>query len=329
MNERAKKSVIVTGGNTGLGYQCAKRLASSGAHWHVVIASRDMEKAMRAVEGLRSETGHEQIEAMRLDLGSLTSVRGFARDFADRNLPPLHAIVCNAGLGAQQSITYTEDGFETLFGVNHLGHFLLVNLLLRSLVAPARIVFVSSGTHDPDTLDGRFNPPLYRDAKSLAWPEKTGARPLSGIRRYSSSKLCNLFCAYELSRRLRAEGLSTLERPITVNAYDPGATPSTQLIREQPSFVQQLWTSPILHAIVRLLGTDISTVKASGNAMARLVLDPALEGITGKYFHILKETYSSKESYDQEKAAELWEASAEFVKLMPDETLLRVRGFVV
>src|SRR5579883_1041351 len=208
-SQQVFKTVIITGGNTGLGYQCAKTIAASGQPWHIVIASRDTAKAAKAVEQLKSETAHEQISAMRLDLASLDSVRVFAREIAASNLPPLHAIVCNAGVHVFGKVTYTQDGFETTFGVNHLGHFLLVNLLLRSLIAPARIVFISSGTHDPATTDGRWNPPAYHDAYQLAWPEKGGRRPLPGIRRYSTSKLCNLYCAYELARRLEAEGLST------------------------------------------------------------------------------------------------------------------------
>lgn len=315
------QSVIITGGNTGLGYQCAKAIASVSHNWQVIIASRNLAKAVPAVEQLKRETGNNAIEVMHLDLASLASIRGFAKSFAEGSFAPLHALVCNAGISVAQGVTYTEDGFETTFGVNHLGHFLLVNLLLRSLVAPARIVFVSSGTHDPN-FDGRISPPSYQNAKKLAWPEKDGERPLPGLRRYSTSKLCNMFCTYELARRLQAEGLSTPEHRITVNAYDPGATPGTGLIRDYPSFVQGIWRSPASRFLLGLLGTKIYDLQTSGNAMARLVLDPSLEGVTGKYFHVRQEMRSSKESYDTTKARELWESSVELVKLTADETLL-------
>lgn len=322
------RTVVITGGNSGLGYRCAQTIAASGQNWHVVIASRDRAKTASAVEQLKRETGYRGIDAFHLDLASLSSTRAFAQELAASNLPPLHAIVCNAGLTPGQNVTYTQDGFEAAFGVNHLGHFLLVNLLLHSLATPARILFITSGTHDPATFDGRISPPQYENARKLAWPEKDGGHAMSGVRRYTTSKLCNLFCTYELDRRLRAEGFNTEEHPITVNAYDPGATPGTGLIREQPRLFQRYWTSGANRWLLSLIGGETSTVEVSGDMMARLILDPAFEHTTGKYFHILHETASSKESYDLVEAKELWESSVELVKLTPDETILRLPSHV-
>src|SRR5258708_38656963 len=139
-------------------------------YWYIILGSRDQPRAEQAVSTLKNRTGNERIEWISLNLASLDSVRAFARNIVARELPPLRAIICNAGLQVVSGTTYTQDGFETTFGVNCLGHFLLVNLLLRSLVAPARIVFVSSDTHDPEyrSLMNRFlglNPPRYRDAR--------------------------------------------------------------------------------------------------------------------------------------------------------------------
>ena len=138
------QTVIITGGNTGLGYGCARTIAASHPNWPIVVACRNQQQATQAVNALQKETGNQHIERMPLDLASLASVRSFARDFAARQLPPLRAIVCNAGIQVVSGTT---------FGVNCLGHFLLVNLLLRHLVAPAHIVFVSSGVHYPDSQD--------------------------------------------------------------------------------------------------------------------------------------------------------------------------------
>jgi NAD(P)-dependent dehydrogenase (short-subunit alcohol dehydrogenase family) len=169
------RTVIITGGNTGLGYACARAIAASHANWHIVIASRNQQQATQAVTTLRAATGNQHIEQMPLDLASLTSVRAFARDFIAHELPPLGAAICNAGIQVVSETTYTQDGFETTFGVNCLGHFLLVNLLLRHLDAPAQIVFVSSGVHYPGFQDimsrlTGITPPHYRDARALAWP---------------------------------------------------------------------------------------------------------------------------------------------------------------
>lgn len=312
----AQQTVIVTGGNAGLGYQCAKAIALANAGWHVIIASRDAARSAQAVDALRRESGSQTIGAMPLDLASLASIRAFGADYAHHNLPPLRALVCNAGVQSAGPMTYTTDGFETTFGVNHLGHFLLTNLLLQHLAPPARIVFVSSGTHDPATLDGRFTPPAYTSAQQLAWPERNGGRTLSGMQRYTTSKLCNILCAYELDRRLRAAGYGTTQPLMSVNAYDPGPVPGTGLIRDWNPLLAYLVKSPLM----RLLGAQISDVVTSGRAMARLVLDPELAAVSGAYFQINQQRRSSAESYDRAKACELWESSAELVQLLPQES---------
>lgn len=327
----ASRTVIVTGGNRGLGYEAAKNIAVSGEGWRVVIAARNGASAAGAARELAEETGNPGIEAMRLDLGSLSSVRSFAEDFADRDdLPPLRALVCNAGLQVVGGTTYTEDGFETTFGVNHLGHYLLVNLLLRGLVAPARVVFVSSGTHDPKQRTG-MPAPRYRGAAALAHPDEhpdpaeggNGAGSV-GRRRYTTSKLCNVYAAYELDHRLRAAGLSTAAAPVTVNAFDPGAMPGTGLTRGYGPGVRFVTNRilPRLLPVFGLLGVNINSVATSGRALARLVVDPKLEGVSGRYFEGEKEIRSSELSYDRENATELWETSAGLVGLTQEDSIL-------
>ena len=327
------KTVLVTGGNAGLGYECAKGIAAAGPEWRVVLAVRSHEKGERAARAIAEETGNPNVEAMGLDLASLASARSFARELARRNdLLPLRAFVCNAGLQVVSGTTYTEDGFEESFGVNHLAHFLLVNLLLWQLEAPARIVFVSSGTHDPERRTG-MPAPRYRGARALAYPERCPdpeegreSPGKLGRRRYTASKLCNAMCAYELDRRLRAGGLSTSEAPIDANAFDPGAVPGTGLARNHGPLARFAWDRGVgrLVPILRRLGVPFSTAEASGRALARLVTDPSLEGVSGRYFEIYEEARSSEESYDLEKAQELWEESAAMVGLGPRETPLRV-----
>jgi NAD(P)-dependent dehydrogenase (short-subunit alcohol dehydrogenase family) len=231
----AMNTAIITGGNTGLGFECARTLAETRG-WHVVVACRDVEKGREAVKRLTAQTQYNEIEAMTLDLASLESVRKFARDYASEPRPPLRAIVCNAATQIVTGRTYTGDGFETTFAVNHLGHFLLVNLMLAQMASPARIVVVSSGTHDPAQTTG-MPPPVYRSARYIARPDED-SKPLddergtAGRRAYTTSKLCNVLFAYELERRLRAEkAVGSNGRSITVNAFDPGLMPGTGLAR--------------------------------------------------------------------------------------------------
>jgi light-dependent protochlorophyllide reductase len=310
------QTAIITGGNGGLGYECARAIAAASPPWHVIIASRDQAKSTAAVRSIIAETRNSSVTAMELNLGSLDSVRQFRVNFAARALPPIGAIICNAALQIISRITYNDDGYETTFAVNHLGHFLLVNLLLRHLNDRARIVVVSSGTHNPDQFTGMPKPD-YRDARFAAQPEP-GADPLNaGRRAYTTSKLCNVMFTYELSRRLKAEGNDR----ICVTAFDPGLMPGTGLARDYRPFQKFLWNF-VLPALRFIPG--VNSASKSGFDLARLVLDPELEGVSSKYFVGHRSIPSSKESYDQPKAAELWESSVTMVHLKPEETILRI-----
>ncbi len=328
--ENGKRSVVITGGNAGLGYECARAIsASAPSGWRVVLAVRDPEKGERAARRISEETGNPDVEAEKLDLTSLGSVRSLAGRLSSRDdLPPLGAVVCNAGLQVVSGTSRTSDGFETTFGVNHLGHFLLVNLLLRDLAAPARVVFVSSGTHDPERRTG-MPAPRYRGAEALAYPERHPdpdeageSVGVVGRRRYTTSKLCNVMCAYELDRRLRDEGVSRPEARICVNAFDPGGMPNTGLTRDYGPAMRFAWDKglTLLLPVFERFGIAMSTAEASGKALARLVTDPALDGVSGRYFEIGEAARSSTESYDEKRAAELWETSAGLVGLKPEET---------
>jgi NAD(P)-dependent dehydrogenase (short-subunit alcohol dehydrogenase family) len=180
----------------------------------------------------------------------------------------------------------------------------------------ARIVVVSSGTHNPDQFTGMPKPD-YRDAISAAKPE-LGADPGSaGRRAYTTSKLCNVMFTYELSRRLKAEGHDT----ICVTAFDPGLMPGTGLARDYRPFQKFLWNFalPALRFI-----PGVNSTNKSGVDLARLVLDPGLEGVSGEYFVGRRSVPSSKQSYDERKAAELWESSVTMAGLKPEETILRI-----
>ncbi|MGK7955546.1 MAG: SDR family NAD(P)-dependent oxidoreductase [Crocosphaera sp.] len=238
------KTVIISGANNGLGYACAKELALN-KDIYLILACRDHQKGTKAVEKLKTSSNNNQIEAITLDLASLKSVRQFETEFAQKNLPPLGIIICNAGIQFIQRQTYTEDGIETTFAVNHLGHFLLVNLLLKHLKPPGRIIFVSSDTHDSSKITG-MPAPNFQDPNLLAHPELDPTlkdKSVSDLGRiaYTTSKLCNILCAYELYRRLEKQGLSTEEHPITVNVFTPGLMPGTGLAQDYPPIEKMVW----------------------------------------------------------------------------------------
>ena len=304
-----------------MGYECAKNILESD-EWFVIIASRDIEKSNRVIEGLKRQYNTDHIMALGLDLASFTSIRSFVRDFGAISTPPLKAIVCNSGIQIVGETQYTKDGIEKTFGVNHLGHFLLIHLLLRHIDMPGRIILVSSGTHDPEqrTL---MPSPNYTTAKELAHP--SGDAPEEdmeklGRMRYSTSKLCNVLNTYELVRQFEKNNYNTYPRMITVNAFEPGLMPGTGLASDYNPMMRLAWTF-ILPLLIPF-GKNINTVKQSGKALARLVTDPELEKVTGKYFNLSETESSSRESYDLEKARELWNTSIELVHLSQEDTIL-------
>ncbi len=340
---KADRTIIITGGNSGLGYQCAKAIAQSDRGWQIVIASRNLHRVESAVSRLITETGYPHIQGLELDLASLQSVRHFVRQLAQLNIPPLKGLVCNAGVQIVFGTTFTVDGFETTFGVNHLAHFLLVNLLLPQMADDARIVFVSSDTHDPTTQTG-IPAPRYESPHEMAFPyeihelENAGSIGKSrcdaifqrkgycwgkrdptanGQRRYATSKLCNLLCTYELARRLQRH-----QSTISVNAFNPGLMLDTQLARGY-SIKQKL--SLLLNNFLPLLRQVLKfhNSKNMGKALALMILNPDLDGVTSQYFDgfvrgawaLPKRGNSSLESHDKHKAVELWDESKVLVGL--------------
>jgi NAD(P)-dependent dehydrogenase (short-subunit alcohol dehydrogenase family) len=223
-------------------------------------------------------------------------------------LPPLHGLVCNAGVQAGTTQTETADGFESTFGVNHLGHFLLVNELLPVLQPPARVVVVASDTHDP-AQKTRVPAPAWNSAPALAHgqlgPAAASDNPFAaGQRRYSTSKLANVYFTYALARRLPAG--------VTANAFNPGLVPGTGLTREAVApirLVNQHIFPRVIPLLRRVVTPNVHTAEESGAALARLVTDPELADTTGKYFDGRRAVRSSDESYDSARADELWEDS--------------------
>ncbi len=304
-----KRTIIITGGNTGLGYSCAGYIAQNCKNYVIIIACRNIKKGSDAAEKLKEKTGNPNIFVLELDLASLASVRKFKEDYCKGNYPPLYGIVCNAGVHQHGGLKYTKDGFEEAFGVNHLGHFLLVNLLLENIGDNGRIVFVSSDTHDSDKI-------RFCDAKRLAYPEKYGCVEAG----YPVSKLCNILCTYEMVRRLKAQDIKN----ITVNAFNPGFMPDTGLPKALPPVLNII--IPALISVYAVCIGTYSNSKRSGKALAEMMVGKKYENITGTYNDRGKTKNSSSASYDKNAAAKLWCESAEMVGLRSDETILKIQN---
>ncbi len=194
------KRVLVTGGSSGIGQETARALAAHGAE--VILTARDTAKGEAVAAGIRESTGNQKVSVEAVELGSLASVRSFADRFLAR-YDTLHVLVNNAGVMACP-FGHTTDGFETQFGTNHLGHFLLAGLLLPALRkgAPARVVSVSSRGH-------HMSPVVFDDIHFER-------RPYDKWQAYGQSKTANILFAVGLDRRLSSQGVRAL-------ALHPGA----------------------------------------------------------------------------------------------------------
>jgi NAD(P)-dependent dehydrogenase (short-subunit alcohol dehydrogenase family) len=230
----------------------------------------------------------------------------------------LQAILCNAGARIE-ALNYTPDGYEETFATNYLGHFLLIELLIDRVADNGRVVFTASGTHDPETMDGKLVGAVVEpNAIALANDGKDGRKPTSAGKRYSTSKLCNILHAYELARRLKSSGSS-----IASIAFDPGSTAGTGFLRGMPKPVQWLATTAFFGWAQRRLGTTIGDLAFSGTSLGKIAADPAFANGSGRYFQSndrrLIEVRSSKMSYDEQRATRLWNDSRELVHLLPSE----------
>jgi NAD(P)-dependent dehydrogenase (short-subunit alcohol dehydrogenase family) len=317
-------TAVITGGHSGIGYSCARYLASHHK-WDLVLAGRSPEKMSKAVNELR-KVADVKVTTLALDTSSLASVRAAAAQciamLNSGEIVSLDALLCNAGGRFDGPVAYSEDGYEVTFASNCLGHFLLTCLLVDHMGPKGRIVFTASGTHDPDTVDGKLvGAAVEPDGEVLANMSKDGSKPISAGKRYSTSKLCNILNAYELHRRLRESGSS-----LVAMAFDPGSIPDTGFLRTLPTPVQWLAKTAFMRWVSRRLCVTMGSVDFSGASLARLAADPGYETGSGKYFQSndgkLIEARSSTLSYDEDRAANLWNQMQRLARLRREETRL-------
>lgn len=320
-------TILITGGHGGIGLECSRQLASV-YHVNLVLAGRSLERMEPVAQELRTAYG-VKVNTIQLDTSSLVSVRSAAaqcRTMLDNGeIDSLQAIVCNAGVRLSGPVSYSADGYEETFATNYLGHFLLVELLFDRVADHGRIVYTASGTHDPDTTDGKMvGIAAEPDAVALANTGKDGKKTLSTGKLYATSKLCMILHAYELDRRLRRSGSS-----VASIAYDPGSTSGTGFLREMPKPVQWISKTAFMNWFFKRAGITMGSVDFSGKALAKIAADPAYANGSGKYFQSndgkLIERRSSKMSYDEQRALKLWNDTKKLVHLQPNEEPAQLR----
>ena len=288
MSDTPSRVAMITGGNSGIGFATARKLAAQG--FHMIMASRNQQTSTQAIARIRAGQPNASVESISLDLASFASVRQCAAAFQAKG-HPLHVLINNAGgsiPGKQAS--FTVDGFELTFGTNHLGHFLLTNLLLDELKrsAPARVITVSSQRHIPGYAGG---PGAKFDDDNLK-----GEKFYDSATFYNNSKLANMWFTYELQRRLAGTG-------VTSNAVCPGFVPEA---------IGDRRTSPIDRLLYRKILPRMPFARSLDQASASYLMaatDPRWDGVGGQFIVDGKERRSSDESYDEARAQRLWELS--------------------
>ncbi|KAG6526408.1 hypothetical protein ZIOFF_016392 [Zingiber officinale] len=310
--------VVITGASSGLGLATAKSLAESGK-WHVVMACRDFLKAEKAAKAAGMAKGSYTIA--HLDLASLDSVRQFVDAFR-RSGRPLDVLVCNAAIyrPTARKPTYTADGYEMSVGVNHLGHFLLANLLLddmkQSDYPSRRLIIVGSITGNTNTLAGNVPPKAgLGDLRGLAGgldgrssSAMIDGGEFDGAKAYKDSKICNMLTMQEFHRRFHEE------TGIAFASLYPGCIATTGLFREHVPLFRLLFPP-----FQKFITKGFVSEEESGKRLAQVVSDPSLTK-SGVYWSWNKDSASfenqlSEEASDAAKAKKVWEISEKLVGL--------------
>ncbi|PQP82747.1 short-chain dehydrogenase [Paenibacillus sp. PCH8] len=284
------QTAMVTGANSGMGLATTIELARQG--YSVIMACRSEKRGQEALKEALRQSGSSAIQLMLCDLGSLESIRQFARTFRERH-DSLDVLVNNAGV-VMVKRKETSDGFEQSIGINHLGHFLLTVLLIEPLKAAkqGRIVNVSSGAYKAGKI--HFEDPHLHQ----------GYNP---IKSYAQSKLANVLFTRALARKM--SGTS-----VTVNCLHPGAVGTSIGVDRNTGFGTRIM------AFAGKLPFFLSPEEGARTAIY-LATSPEVVGVTGRYFYQQKEQQLKAHAVDDASAERFWTWSEEQVGLKPDEKL--------
>jgi NAD(P)-dependent dehydrogenase (short-subunit alcohol dehydrogenase family) len=277
------RTVVVTGASSGIGKATASALAAAGAQ--VVITARDAGRGRRAADDIRRTSGSDAVDLVLFDLGDLSSVRSGAAELLER-CPSIHVLVNNAGLVLSDR-RETPDGFEATFAINHLGPFLLTQLLTDRLVAsaPARIVNLTSDAHKSAR-------------RGLDFDDLQSSRSYKGMQVYGRSKLANILFTTELARRLAGTG-------VTANCCHPGVVAT--------GFGRDGDTTGVFAFGVKVIKPFVLTPEKGARTSVYLATSPEVADVSGRYFVKCKEAQPTAAARDPEAAARLWAASEELV----------------
>lgn len=319
MEKQQKPTVVITGTSSGVGLYGAKALAKRG--WHVVLACRDLEKAAKAAQSVGIP--QDSYTLIHIDLGSLASVRRFVENFRARELS-LDALVCNAAIYMPliKAPLRSPEGYELTVTTNHLGHFLLCNLMLedmkKSSYRDRRMVILGTVTHNPDELGGKIPPrPDLGNFEGFEAGFKDPITMIDGkqfepVKAYKDSKVCNVLTMRELHRRYHQS------TDITFSSLYPGCVAETPLFRNHYPLFQKIF--PIFQKYIT--GGYVSQ-ELAGERLAAVVADPEYRQ-SGAYWSWGNRQKKDRKSFvqqvspqarDDENAVRMWELSYKLVGL--------------
>ncbi len=286
----AGKTFVITGANSGAGFEATRTLLTKGAQ--VVMLNRSAEKSAAALEDLKKEFGAEAaVSFIRMDLAVLDSVREAAADLLDQ-LPSVDALICNAAISQTATQKLTVDGFESQLGVNHMGHFLLCGLLYERVEASqGRIVVVGSNAYKMGEKKIHFDD-LNFDENYSPWHA------------YNQSKLAQMMFGYELQRRVEAAG-----KDVVVQVCHPGAS-RTNLISGDVSTLNKILVrlmKPIFQSAERGSWPEVLCA-TEAEVKSETLYGPTKRADTAGP---VGECQLAEHALDQETAARLWEVSEE------------------
>lgn len=277
------KTVIITGANSGIGKETARKIASMGAR--VIMACRNLETAKEAHEDIVKTSGNNNVILKKLDLSSQQSVRDFAADI-NKTEKQLHVLVHNAGMALNFRGQQSVDGIELTMATNHYGPFLLTHLLIDLLkkTAPSRIVIVASELYKWASVNlNNLNPVNVKPAAYL----------------YYVSKYANIYFCRELAKRIEGTG-------VTANCLHPGMIDSG-IWRNVPF--------PLNYPMKLLTKGFFKTVEQGAETTIYLATSTEVEGVSGKYYMDCKEAQLNAGAMDMARALTLWDESKKLVKL--------------
>jgi NAD(P)-dependent dehydrogenase (short-subunit alcohol dehydrogenase family) len=282
------KTVVVTGGNSGMGFETAAALATMGAR--VLVTARNADKGRAAIAALAQRTGGEgRCQLVVFDLADLSSVRRGAAEILDV-APRLDVLVNNAGAVLSERAE-TVDGLEATFATNHLGPFLLTNLLLERIRAsePSRIVNVASTAHA-----------VAR--QGIPFDDLQSEHRYAGMRVYGQSKLANILFTLELARRLEGSG-------VTANSLHPGTV--------RTGYGADGDARGLLALGIKIAGPFFLSPAKGARTSIYLASSPEVAGVSGEYFVKCRPKEPRRWAQDPDAARRLWQVSEELVGLAP------------